>query len=140
MNYKEIDNYLKKSLEDRIKKSTNDKIFYIHFLNKIENHTTHKYKFLHYLDKISDYGEMCNQEDNFLICCYNEYMYKYRNNLLKKNNKRLLNETIKIIEKSSITPSFPVAKMSRPTSPIVDNKVTEFLGSLRIFSFGKKKS
>jgi len=44
---------------------------------------------------------MCNQEDNFLICSYNEYMYKYRNNLLEKNKKRLLIKPIKIISKKN---------------------------------------
>tara|TARA_B100001094_G_C17522271_1_gene480736 strand:- start:35 stop:400 length:366 start_codon:yes stop_codon:yes gene_type:complete len=95
MNYQEIDNYLRKSLEDRIEKSTTDEYIYIHFLNKIENHTTHEYKFLHYLDELPEYDEMCDMEDNFLICSYNEYMYKYRNNLLKKDKKRLPNKTIK---------------------------------------------
>ena len=31
MNYQEIDNYLKKSLQDKIKKTTNDKQVYIYF-------------------------------------------------------------------------------------------------------------
>jgi hypothetical protein len=98
MNYQEIDNYLKKSLKDKIKKSDTDEYIYTQLLNKIENHTTHKYKFLHYLDELPEYDEMCDMEDNFLICSYNEYMYEYRNNLLEKNNKRIPNKP-KIISK-----------------------------------------
>ena len=111
MNYQEIDNYLRKSLEDKIKKSDTDKYIYIQFLNKIENHTTHEHKFLHYLDELPEYDEMCDMEDNFLICSYNEYMYQYRNNLLKKNNKRLPIKTNKIIKESfkkSINTPLPV--------------------------------
>ena len=104
MNYQEIDNYLRKSLEDKIKKSVTDKYIYIQFLNKIENHTTHEYKFLHYLDELPEYDEMCDMEDNFLICSYNEYMYQYRNNLLKKNNKRPPIKTDKIIKEYTNTP------------------------------------
>ena len=95
MNYQEIDNYLKKSLQDKIKKTTNDKQVYIYFLNKIEKHTTHKYKFLHYLDEISVCDEACNMEDNFLICCYNEYMYQYRNNMLKPSGSIIKKNIIK---------------------------------------------
>ena len=108
MNYQEIDNYLKKSLKDKIKKSDIDEYIYTQLLNKIENHTTHKYKFLHYLDELPEYDEMCDMEDNFLICSYNEYMYEYRNNLLEKNNKRLPNKPIKIISKKNTNTPFVI--------------------------------
>ncbi len=106
MNYQEIDNYLKKSLQDKIKKTTNDKQVYIYFLNKIEKHTTHKYKFLHYLDEISVCDEACNMEDNFLICCYNEYMYKYRNNMLKPSGSIIKKNIINILPKKFIPQQF----------------------------------
>ena len=114
MNYQEIDDHLRKCLEDKIKKST-DRYNYTQFLNKIENHTTHEYKFLHYLDELPDDDDMCDMEDNFLICSYKEYMYQYRNNLFKKNNKRF--KPIKKISKNNYTPMFmnmiPVASFGK---------------------------
>ena len=86
MDYGEIDAYLKKSIKNKIRKSTSvDKELFTIFLNKIENHTLHEYKFLHYLDNIPIDEEMCDMEDNFLVSCYYEYMYQHRNNMLKSS-------------------------------------------------------
>lgn len=119
MNYQEIDNFLKKSLQDKIKKTTNDKQVYIYFLNKIEKHTTHKYKFLHYLDEISVCDEACNMEDNFLIRCYNEYMYKYRNNIPKPS------KSIYKIIKESVTKKY-VSNLPKPFLTPEDKRVAAF--------------
>jgi|TARA_Y100000992_G_scaffold110503_1_gene71927 hypothetical protein len=86
MDYGEIDKYLKQSINNKIKQSTSpDKEMFKEFKNKIESHTIHEYKFLHYLDNIPIDEDMCDMEDNFLVSCYNEYMYQYRNNMLKPN-------------------------------------------------------
>ena len=47
------------------------------------------------LDEISVCDEACNMEDNFLICCYNEYMYQYRNNMLKPSGSIIKKNIIK---------------------------------------------
>ena len=95
MDYGEIDAYLKKSIKHKIRESTSvDKELFKNLLNKIENHTLHEYKFLHYLDNIPIDEDMCDMEDNFLVSCYNEYMYQYRNNILKPNRSSI-KETIK---------------------------------------------
>lgn len=94
MDYGKIDTYLKKSIMNKIRKSTSvDKELFKNLLNKIENHTLHEYKFLHYLDNIPIDEDMCDMEDNFLVSCYNEYMYQYRNNMLK-SNRSIIKETI----------------------------------------------
>ena len=83
MDYGEINNYLKQAINNKIRQSTSpDKEMFKYFKNKIENHTIHEYKFLHYLDNIPIDEDMCDMEDNFLISCYNEYMYQFRNNTL----------------------------------------------------------
>ena len=107
MDYGEIDAYLKKSIKNKIRKSTSvDKELFTIFINKIENHTLHEYKFLHYLDNIPIDEEMCDMEDNFLISCYNEYMYQYRNNMLKPSGS-IIKETInKILPKKFIPQQF----------------------------------
>ena len=94
MDYGKIDTYLKESIMNKIRKSTSvDKELFTNLLNKIENHTLHEYKFLHYLDNIPIDEDMCDMEDNFLVSCYNEYMYQYRNNMLK-SNRSIIKETI----------------------------------------------
>ena len=100
MDYGEIDKYLKRSIDKKIRQSTSpDKEFFKYFKNKIENHTTNEYKFLHYLDNIPIDEDMCDMEDNFLISCYNEYMYQYRNNMLKPS-KTISSKISKNIKKS----------------------------------------
>ena len=94
MDYGKIDTYLKKSIMNKIRKSTSvDKELFKNLLNKIENHTLHEYKFLHYLDNIPIDEDMCDMEDNFLVSCYNEYIYQYRNNMLI-SNRSIIRETI----------------------------------------------
>ena len=107
MDYGEIDKYLKRSIDKKIRQSTSpDKEFFKYFKNKIENHTTNEYKFLHYLDNIPIDEDMCDMEDNFLISCYNEYMYQYRNNMLKPSGS-IIKETInKILPKQFIPRQF----------------------------------
>ena len=107
MDYGEIDKYLKQAIDKKIKQSTSpDKEIFKEFKNKIENHTIHKYKFLHYLDNIPIDEDMCDMEDNFLISCYNEYMYQYRNNMLKPSGS-IIKETInKILPKQFIPRQF----------------------------------
>ena len=96
MDYGKIDTYLKKSIMNKIRKSTSvDKELFKNLLNKIENHTLHEYKFLHYLDNIPIDEDMCDMEDNFLVSCYNEYMYQYRNNMLKSSGALLKKLLIK---------------------------------------------
>ena len=113
MDYGEIDKYLKQSIDKKIRQSTSpDKEFFKYFKNKIENHTTNEYKFLHYLDNIPIDEDMCDMEDNFLISCYNEYMYQYRNNMLKPSGS-IIKETInKILPKQFIPRQFlPIRKV-----------------------------
>tara|TARA_B100000902_G_C27097933_1_gene807253 strand:- start:382 stop:741 length:360 start_codon:yes stop_codon:yes gene_type:complete len=94
MDYGEINKYLKQAIDKKIKQSTSpDKEMFKEFKNKIESHTIHDYKFLHYLDNIPIDEEMCDMEDNFLVSCYYEYMYQYRNNMLKSS--RNISKTIK---------------------------------------------
>ena len=105
MDYGEINKYLKRSIDEKIRQSTSpDKEFFKYFKNKIENHTSNEYKFLHYLDNIPIDEDICDMEDNFLISCYNEYMYQYRNNMLKPSGsiikETIIKETInKILQK-----------------------------------------
>tara|TARA_X000000950_G_scaffold279630_1_gene372723 strand:- start:2651 stop:3004 length:354 start_codon:yes stop_codon:yes gene_type:complete len=115
MDYGKIDTYLKKSIMNKIRKSTSvDKELFKNLLNKIENHTLHEYKFLHYLDNIPIDEEMCDIEDNFLISCYNEYMYHYRNNMIKPNRSSI-KETIKEIIPQQFLPirTVPVAAFGK---------------------------
>jgi hypothetical protein len=107
MDYGEINKYLKQAIDKKIKQSTSpDKEMFKDLKNKIENHTIHEYKFLHYLDNIPIDEDMCDMEDNFLISCYYEYMYQYRNNMLKPSGS-IIKETInKILAKQFIPQQF----------------------------------
>lgn len=108
MDYGKIDTYLKKSIMNKIIESTSvDKELFEKLLNKIENHTLHEYKFLHYLDNIPIDEDMCDMEDNFLVSCYNEYMYQYRNNMLKSNIS-IIKETNKQFISLKFSPMVPV--------------------------------
>lgn len=107
MEYSEIDAYLKKSIKNKIRKSTSvDKELFTRFINKIENHTLHEYKFLHYLDNIPKDEDMCDMEDNFLVSCYNEYIYQYRNNMLKPTRSSIKETINKILPKQFIPEQF----------------------------------
>ena len=112
MDYGEINKYLKRSIDEKIRQSTSpDKEFFKYFKNKIENHTTNEYKFLHYLDNIPIDEDICDMEDNFLISCYNEYMYQYRNNMLKPSGsiikETIIKETINKILQKQFLPILP---------------------------------
>tara|TARA_B100001063_G_scaffold77324_1_gene71810 strand:+ start:3760 stop:4128 length:369 start_codon:yes stop_codon:yes gene_type:complete len=114
MDYGEINKYLKRSIDEKIRQSTSpDKEFFKYFKNKIENHTTNEYKFLHYLDNIPIDEDICDMEDNFLISCYNEYMYQYRNNMLKPSGsiikETIIKETINKILQKQFLPIRPVS-------------------------------
>jgi len=114
MDYGEINKYLKRSIDEKIRQSTSpDKEFFKYFKNKIENHTTNEYKFLHYLDNIPIDEDICDMEDNFLISCYNEYMYQYRNNMLKPSGsiikETIIKETINKILQKQFLPILPVS-------------------------------
>ena len=118
MDYGEINKYLKQSIDKKIKQSTSpDKKMFRDFKNKIENHTIHEYKFLHYLDEIPVDEDICDMEDNFLVSCYNEYMYQYRHNMLKPNRsiikKSIIKKTINNILPKQFIPIIPVAAFGK---------------------------
>ena len=107
MDYGEINKYLKQSIDKKIKQSTSpDREMFRDFKNKIESHTIHEYKFLHYLDEIPVDEDMCDMEDNFLVSCYNEYMYQYRNNMLKPSGSIIKKTIYNILPKQFIPQQF----------------------------------
>ena len=118
MDYGEINKYLKQSIDKKIKQSTlPDKKMFRDFKNKIESHTIHEYKFLHYLDEIPVDEDMCDMEDNFLVSCYNEYMYQYRHNMLKPSGRSIIKKNNNILPKQFIPKQFipiiPVAAFGK---------------------------
>ena len=118
MDYGEINKYLKQSIDKKIKQSTSpDREMFRDFKNKIESHTIHEYKFLHYLDEIPVDEDMCDMEDNFLVSCYNEYMYQYRHNMLKPNRsiikKSIIKKNINNILPKQFIPIIPVAAFGK---------------------------
>lgn len=114
MDYGEINKYLKQSIDKKIRKSP-DKEMFKNFKNKIESHTIHEYKFLHYLDNIPIDEDMCDMEDNFLVSCYNEYIYQHRNNILKSNKPiydKIEKTVINFLPKAFLSKQFLSEKIS----------------------------
>ena len=121
MDYGEINKYLKQAIDKKIKQSTSpDKEMFKDLNNKIENHTIHEYKFLHYLDNIPIDEDMCDMEDNFLISCYYEYMYQYRNNTLRPS--RTISSNISKNIKKSIYSFIPIPFNKKVTVAGFGNK------------------